>query len=100
MALVLPKTEIEYRNALIDAGTVSAMKALQEAGLMTPYIKISQAYRLHGRYVVDRWIEEGLIKKIKDGNKSATVRIDRIQLEAVAMASNRATYLTTSERNI
>lgn len=96
--MTLPQTELEYRNALIDAAELGAKKALEQAGLMRPYMKQREAYRLYGESVVKRWIKEGLLKQIKDGNRTSTVRIDRMQIETLEMTSNRATYLSTNER--
>ena len=96
--LRLPETELEYRNALVDAACIGAQKALIEIGSLKPYLKLREAQRLYGEAVVNRWIREGLITPIKDGNRTASVRIDRIQISAVAMTCNRSTYLTTSER--
>lgn len=94
----LPKTELEFRNALIDAAEVGAKKALQEVGLMKPYLKLREAHRMYGEAVVNRWIKEGLVRVIKDGTRNASVRINRIEIETVAKTANRASYLTTEER--
>lgn len=94
----LPETEIEYRNALIDAAELGAIKALVEIGKLKPYLKLNEAKRKYGPAIVERWIKEGLITPIKDGNHSASVRIDRIQIESIAKTCNRATYLKTQER--
>lgn len=99
MRLKLPQTEIEYRNALIDAAELGAQKALVEMGQLKPYLKKREAYRMYGESVVNRWIMEGLITPIKDGTRNASVRIDRIQLETVSKACNRASYISTEERN-
>lgn len=96
--LRMPETEIEYRNALIDAAEVGATKALTEAGILKPFLKLREAQRLYGEAVVNRWIKEDLIKLIKDGNRNSSVRIDRIELLTVAKTCNRSTYLTTEER--
>ena len=88
----------ELRCLLTDAVELGAKKALQEAGILKPYLKKSEAYRLYGRGIVDRWIEEGLIKIRKDGNQSAAWRLDRIELEVVAKSLNRHTYLSVEER--
>lgn len=95
----LPQTEIEYRNALIDAAEIGAKKALQEAGLIKPYVKLREAYRMYGESIVRRWMAEGLIKGLKDGPRNASVRISRIEIETVAKTANRASYLTIQERN-
>jgi len=97
--LRLPETETEYRNALVDAAELGAMKALETAGLLKPYIKLREANRMYGSAIVGRWYQEGLIHFIKDGNNNSSVRIDRIEIEATAKASNRGTYLSTKERN-
>ena len=94
----LPKTEIEFRNALIDAGEIGANKALQKVGLLRPFLKLREAQRIYGESVVNRWIQEGLLQPVKDGERNSTVRIDRIQIETVAMTSNRASYINTEER--
>ncbi|MBV5348901.1 hypothetical protein JZU61_04495 [bacterium] len=96
--MLLPQTEIEYRNALIDAAELGAKKALQEVGLIKPYMKLREAQRQYGESIVNRWILEGLIDAIKDGDRNASVRIDRIQIETVAKTCNRASYLTIEER--
>ena len=98
--LQIPQTEIEYMNALIDAAEVGATKALAEIGALKPYLKLREAQRLYGEAVVNRWIKEGLVTPIKDGDRTASVRIDRIQIAAVAKTANRSTYLTTEERKV
>jgi hypothetical protein len=96
--LRLPESKTEYRNALIDAAELGAQKALIEADMLRPYLNLRQAQRKYGAAIVKRWHEEGLIRFIKDGNYTASIRIDRIQIEAIAKACNRATFLTTEER--
>lgn len=54
MSLQIPTTEIEYRNALIDAAELGAKMALKEAGLIKPYMKQAEAYRLYGEKIVKR----------------------------------------------
>ena len=94
----LPETEIEYRNALIDAAEIGATKALIQIGQLKPYLKLREAFRLYGEGIVNRWIKEGLINPIKDGDRNASVRICRIEIETVAKTCNRSFYLTTEER--
>lgn len=97
MRLQLPETEIEYRNALIDAAELGAQKALAEIGELKPYLWLRQAQRKYGPSVVERWHREGLIDYLQDG-PNAKIRIDRIQIETVAKTANRSSYLTSSER--
>jgi hypothetical protein len=87
--LTLPQTEIEYRNALIDAAELGAKKALEQAGLIKPYLKLREANRMYGESIVRRWIQNGLVKVIKDGERNASVRISRIEIESVAKTANR-----------
>lgn len=94
----LPETEHEYRNALVDAAEVGARKVLIDLGLSKPHMKLREAYRAYGERVVKRWIAEGLVEVKKDGPRNASVRIDRMQLESIAKTCNRATYLSTKER--
>lgn len=96
--LKLPQSRVEYVNALIDAAELGAAKALEKVGYSKPYLKEREAKRLYGPAVVERWIKEGLITPVKDGNKTASKRISRTQIEAVAKSANRATYLTMEER--
>ncbi|MDX9848748.1 MAG: hypothetical protein RBT74_17350 [Tenuifilaceae bacterium] len=96
--LRMPQTELEYRNALIDAAEAGATKALMDVGLLKPYLKLRESYRLYGEAIVNRWIKEGLVRVIKDGTRNASVRIDRLELLTVARTANRATYLTAEER--
>lgn len=96
----LPKTEIEYRNALIDAAEVGATKALCDVGILKPFMKLREAQRKYGEGIVNRWEKEGLIEFIKDGPRNSSIRIDRVKIETVAKASNRATYLNTEERKV
>jgi len=96
--LRMPQTELEFRNALVDAAEAGATKALMDVGLLKPYLKHREAQRLYGEAVVNRWIKEGLVRVIKDGTRNASVRIDRLELLTVARTANRATYLTAEER--
>lgn len=96
--MILPETEREFRNALLDAAEMGAQKALEAAGVIKPYIKLREAQRKYGVSIVNRWIREGIITPIKDGGRNASVRIDRMQIESIAKTCNRACYLTTEER--
>lgn len=74
--------EIGFKKGLLTASSVEIK--------LKPYISKSESYRLYGRSLVDRWIASNLIREIKDGENNSSIRIDRIQLELVAKASNRA----------
>lgn len=92
----ITKAELSY--LLSQAAELGAMTALAKTGVIKPYVKRSDAFRMYGRGTVERWIREGLITPIKDGDASASWRLDRIELEKVASTSNRHTYLNAVER--
>jgi hypothetical protein len=94
----LPESITDYANALVDFSEMGAQKALIEMGRLKPYMSLNEANRKYGKALVNRWIKEGLVHIIKDGPRNARIRIDRIEIESVAKACNRATYLTTEER--
>lgn len=85
-------------NMLQDAAEIGAARALAESGALKPFLSKQDAYRMYGQSDVDRWIKEGLITPRKDGNASAKWRIDRVEIKAVATASNRHTYTQVTER--
>jgi len=94
--------EKHLKDLLSDACEIGFKKGLMTGSAskikIKPYMSKREAHRLYGRAIVDRWIKEGLIKEIKDGENSSTVRIDRIQIDIVAKSSNRSSFLTTEER--
>lgn len=66
--------------------------ALTELGMKKAYFSKAEAYRVYGRKLVDRWLREKLIKRVKDGTNTSNIRLSRIELEAVAMTSNRMSW--------
>lgn len=83
---------------LADAAELGANAVLAKHGVLKPYLSKSDAYRIYGETNVDRWIAERLITARKDGGHSAKWRIDRQEIEAVAKASNRPSYMLVKER--
>jgi len=88
----IPQTEIEFRNALIDAAEAGARKALIDVGVISPTMNMTEAYRIFGRRNVDKWVRMGLVHKIKDGDKNHAVRIDRMEITGVAKVSQREAF--------
>ena len=86
-------------SMLQDAAELGSMATLSKYGLIKPYMSKFQAQKIYGRCIVDRWIKEGLITPRKDGQSKDKWRIDRNEIEAVAKACNRPSYLTVVERN-
>lgn len=79
-------------NNIVSLAETTAKKVLTEAGLLPPFIALNQACKLYGEGNVKRWISEGLIKPIKDGDKNSKIRIDRVQIATIAHTSNRASW--------
>lgn len=81
------------KDLLSDAVQIGIKKGMMIGAVsevkLTPYISKAQAYKIYGRKNVDFWIKKSLIKEIKDGDNTATIRLDRIKLEIVAATSNR-----------
>ena len=95
MNLILSKKDL--RELLAQSAEIGAKMALIATGQLKPYLSKTEAYKLHGRCTVDRWIAERLVTPRKDGGHSAKWRLDRIELETISKASNRTTYLTIDE---
>lgn len=83
---------------LKDAVSEGTDKVLNEAGLPGAWVSKAEAYRLYGRYQVDRWIAEGLFAPKGKQQFMTAKGISRQKLEAVAANSNRHTYLPVAER--
>ena len=88
----------EYLKALRDVADITLKQYRIEKGEEKPFISQREAYRLFGTGVVKRWVQEGLIKRKKDGGATSTVRYDRMELELLAKSSNRITYIDSEER--
>jgi|GEM_PF-5200199 len=74
-----------FLNALKEAASYGANKALEEAGLSKPYVSMNKANKMYGKGTIKRMVEEGLINPVKDGANSSTIKIDRKDLRAAAM---------------
>lgn len=72
---------------------LGAIGVLIKTGHLRPYLKKSEAFRLFGRKHVEHWIADGLITLRKDGDQSASWRIDRLEIEAVAKAVDLLPYI-------
>lgn len=71
--------------------------ALIESGKLNRYMSYNEATRPrnkggYGRGTVDRWVNEGLLPKIKDGKRNCKVRFDRLKLAELDAKANRASW--------
>ena len=89
---------LELKNIMQDTAELTATAMLVKSGKLSSALSKREAYREYGEGVVNRWIAEGLVKVRKDGNNTAKCRLNRVELESVAKANNRTTYITTAER--
>lgn len=95
----MPELEIYQLQNLIATGIEIGMRKMAiELGVIRPYVSKSEAYRIYGKEPIERWISEGLLKIHKDGDKTAKIRINRMDIEILAKANNRTTYLPTDQR--
>jgi hypothetical protein len=97
MEVTMSKTMLT--QLLSEASELGAKRALAEAGTIKPFISKQEAYKKYGKANVERWILEQLITARKDGGHSAKWRIERSEIDAVAMASNRPSYLQVKQRS-
>lgn len=98
MVIRLPESEREFVKALEAAAKVATVQALVSVGYLKPYISLRESYRLYGEGTINRWIKEGVIEKIKDGEGNSKIRISRVQLEAAAETQNRAEWYVRQAR--
>lgn len=87
----------QIAKMIFDAKRQGAKELLMELGLLKPMISRAEANRIYGKTIIDRWVKEGLIEPIKDGNRTAGVRLSRVRLDELEYTSNRGTYLTVAE---
>jgi len=99
MALRLPESEAEFIKSLEAAAQVATVQTLVSVGLLTPYVSLRESYRKYGEGLVNQWIKDGMVTKIKDGEGNTKVRISRVQLEAVAQTQSRAEWYVEYYRN-
>lgn len=78
---------------LQKAVELGARQTLCRTGKLKPYLSKSQAFREYGRANIESWIALGLITPRKDGDHSATWRIERIEADTIRYAKELLHYL-------
>lgn len=86
-------TPQQLKMLLQEAAEIAAIHVLAQTGQIKPYLKKSEAFRKYGRKNVERWLNEGLITMRKDGDHSATWRISRLEIMAIAKSITLMRYL-------
>lgn len=69
---------------LAEAAEMGARVALSRIGKLKPYLKKSEAFKIYGRCNVEKWIDQGLVTARKDGDHSASWRIEWLEIESIA----------------
>ncbi|WP_286850688.1 MULTISPECIES: hypothetical protein [Sphingobacterium] len=75
---------------------ITSIKVLIHVGKIRPYLNKSQAERKYGRKLIEEWISRGWITVRKDGDLSAPLRINRLELESIARANDFIRHYLTN----
>ncbi len=70
----------QFLSEIYQISKEGCMAALIEAGLVSPYLSQAEAYRVHGRYTIEKWTEKGLIHPVKTGPRTSKVLYHREEL--------------------
>lgn len=89
--------EISLYKLLKNAGQAAATQALIDAGVVSPVMSITDAYRKYGRNDVSLWEKMGLINRIQKGQR-AKQYFSVSELNQAALYEKRYDYLTVEER--
>lgn len=69
------------QQMLNTAAEMGAKQVIDRLGLEKKQITLAEAYRAYSRKRVDLWIHEGIVKRVKQGNR---IFLDKAQLEKQA----------------
>jgi hypothetical protein len=76
--------ELSHRDLSVliaIAAELATLNTLIKTGKLRPYLKKSEAFHLFGRNNVEKWLAAGQLTLRKDGDYSAALRIDRLEIE-------------------
>jgi hypothetical protein len=90
MRIILDKYQLT--DILKRAAQLGAESALEQSGLVKPYLTQTSAYKKYGRRIVDKWIKEGRVTIHKQGDRNSKVLIDRLELSAAAKGDELIVY--------
>ena len=86
---VIDRAQLKQLQAVFEMGF---NRCAVEAGLLKPYLSLSEAKRKYGPKVVQEWIDSDIIHVQKDGERNCKCRIKRSELELAAVTSNRSVW--------
>jgi hypothetical protein len=73
--------------------------ALAKFGDAKHFLSQNEAFERYGKANVTFWIKSGLVKKHKDGEKTCTIRLSRLELETASITNNRAEWFMKNRNN-
>jgi hypothetical protein len=73
----------DEKQMRIECATIGAEIALKRLGLIKDEISQREAYRVFGQGKVRTWVNLGLVKKIKTGERNSKTTYSRIELETI-----------------
>lgn len=76
-------TLFEEKQMRIESATIGAEIVLKRLGLIVDEISQREAYRLFGQSKVRTWVNQGLARKIKTGDRNSKTTYSRIELETI-----------------
>lgn len=84
----------DYLDSTRDLIELAVKQTLVSTGKLSATVSKAEAIRMANgsRYLIERYINEGLIPAPKDGGPTSKLRIDRVLLETLLKTANRSTY--------
>ena len=93
----LPETDTELKDLLIRAGKVAVMEFCVQTGIIPPTVSQRAAERQCGQREVRSWIRKRMISRKKQGMGNHKIEIDKVELEATALAAGREYFITEKQ---
>ena len=87
----------QFRALLVEVVEVGVTKALTETGSLKQTLSKSEAYRKYSRGRVEDWIKNKLIEPKRDRSGCFKYNLDRLELDILSKADNRAKFIYTED---
>lgn len=82
-------TLFEEKQMRIEAATIGAQIVLKRLGLIKDEISQAEAFREFGQATVRSWQNQGLVTRIKTGQRNSKATYSRIELETIRNIENQ-----------
>lgn len=73
----------EEKQLRIESANMGAEIALKRLGLIKDEISQREAYRMFGEAQVRSWVNQGLVSRIKSGERNSKATYSRIELDTL-----------------